>query len=88
MTCEQVQELIHPYIDGEFGLLNNLEMEHHLGECEVCRSEYQGYLNVRALVHGAAKFFVAPDILKKRIEKQIRTDASARTVRAGSTSCI
>ena len=88
MTCEQIQELIHPYIDGEFDLLNNLEMEHHLGECEVCQWEYQGYLNLLALVHRGAKFFVAPDIFKKRIEKQIHTDASARTVRAGSTSCI
>lgn len=71
MTCEQVQELIHAYIDGELDLVNNLAIEGHLGECEVCQSEYRGHLNLVALVQGGAQYFAAPDILKKRIEKQI-----------------
>ena len=72
MTCEQVQELIHAYIDGELDLLRNLEIEGHLGECEVCRSEHQGHANVRTLVQGGAQYFHAPEILKKRIEKQVK----------------
>lgn len=76
MTCEQVQELIHAYIDGELDLVNNLEIEGHLGGCEACQSEYRGHLNLVALVQGGAQYFAAPDILKKRIEKQI--DAPVR----------
>ena len=74
MTCEQVQELIHAYIDGELDLVNNLEVEGHLGGCEVCQSEYRDHLNLVALVQGGAQYFAAPDILKKRIEKQIDKD--------------
>src|SRR6185295_8067888 len=74
VTCEQVQELIHAYIDGELDLVNNLEIEGHLGGCEVCQSEYRGHLNLVALVQGGAQYFAAPEILKKRIEKQIDKD--------------
>ena len=76
MTCEQTQELIHAYIDGELDLVNNLAIEGHLGECEACQSEYRRHLNLVALVQGGAQSFAAPDILRKRIEKQINTKVS------------
>jgi anti-sigma factor RsiW len=81
VTCEQVQELIPAHIDGELDLLRNLEIEGHLGECEVCRSEHQGHENVRALVQGGAQYFRAPEILKKRIEKQVRPTRRLRSRR-------
>ena len=78
MTCEQVQELIHAYIDGELDLVNNLEIEGHLGACEVCQSEYRRHLNLVALVQGGAQHFAAPDILRKRIHRQARTTPRSR----------
>ena len=68
MTCEQVQELIHAYIDGELDLLRNVEMEGHLGECEICHAEQRDHSNLRALVQGGAQYFAAPEVLKQRIE--------------------
>ncbi len=79
MTCEQAQELIHAYIDGELDLVNNLEIEGHLGECEACRSEHQEHLNVRALVRGGAQYNRAPDLVKKRIRKQINSAPRMRS---------
>jgi anti-sigma factor RsiW len=81
MTCEQVQELIHAYIDGELDLLRNMEIESHLGECEMCRSEHQDYSNLRTLVQRGAQYFAASKILKKRIEKQVSSQI-------GNTSCL
>ena len=78
MTCEQVQELINAYIDGELDLVNNLEIEGHLGDCEVCQAEYRGHLNLVALVQRGAQYFAPPDMLKKRIEKQIDTNGSKK----------
>jgi len=78
VTCEQVQELIHAYIDGELDLVNNLEIEGHLGGCEVCQSEYRRHLNLVALVQGGAQHFAAPDILRKRIQRQARTTPRSR----------
>ena len=80
MTCEQVQELIHAYIDGELDLVNNLEIEGHLGECEVCQAEHQQHSKMRASVQGCMQYFSAPEILKTRIEAQ--TGAAERTVGA------
>lgn len=76
VTCEEVQELIHAYIDGELGLVPTLEIEDHLGVCETCRSEHQGHSNVRALVQGGTQYFRAPELLKKRIKKQIKPSRS------------
>ena len=72
MRCEQSQELIHAYIDGELDLVRNMEIEGHLGECEACRSEHQQHSNVRVLLQGGAQCFRAPELLKKRIEKQLK----------------
>ena len=82
MTCEKVQELIHAYIDGELDLVNNLEIEGHLSECEACQSEYRGHLNLVARVQDGAQYFAAPDILRKQIKKQIKLGAPERTVGA------
>lgn len=71
MTCEQTHELIHAYIDGELDLLRGVEVEHHLGECEACHSQHQDQLHLRSIIKGEAQYFVAPDILKQRIKKQI-----------------
>ena len=76
MTCEQAQELIHAYIDDELDLVRNLEIEDHLGECEACRSEHQGHLNVRALVQEGAQYFGAPELVKNRTSE--RTVGAAR----------
>jgi anti-sigma factor RsiW len=81
MTCEQVQELIHAYIDGELDLLRNMEMDGHLGECEMCRSEHQDYSYLRTLVQRGAHYFAVSQDLKKRIEKQV----SSQT---GNASCL
>ena len=80
MTCEQVQELIHPYIDSELDFLKNMEIEGHLGECDGCRSEHQQHSNVRALVQGGAQYFRAPEILRKRIEKQVKLAPRLRSL--------
>jgi len=81
MTCEEVQELIHPYIDGELDLVRNVEIECHLSECEICRSEHRCYSDVRTLVQGEAEYFAAPEIFKKRIALN-NNGASERTVGA------
>src|ERR1041384_6288646 len=77
MTCEQTHELIHAYTDGELDLLRNVEVEHHLGECEACRSQHQDQLYLQSLIKGEAQYFVAPDILKRRVKNQIHRPTTA-----------
>ncbi len=76
VTCEQVP-LIHAYVDGELDLLKHLEIESHVGECEICQSEHQEQLKLRTLVRDGARYFCAPEIMRKQIEKQSATHVSA-----------
>ena len=71
MKCEQTQELIHAYIDGELDVVRNIELERHFERCETCRSENEQQLNLRSLVHNGAKYFAAPDLLKQRVTNQL-----------------
>ncbi|HXS01911.1 MAG TPA: anti-sigma factor [Pyrinomonadaceae bacterium] len=72
VTCEEVQELIHGFIDGELGLVPTLEIEDHLGECETCRSEHQGQLNLRTLVREGARYFNAPELTARTVGAALR----------------
>ncbi len=79
MTCEQTQELLHAYVDGELDLSRTMEIEGHLGGCETCHSEHQDQLHLRRLVQAGAQYFTAPDTLRKRIES---ANTAERTVGA------
>ena len=36
MTCQDMQHLMHGYLDGELDLVRNREMEGHLQTCPAC----------------------------------------------------
>ena len=88
MTCEQTDELIHAYIDGELDLLRNVEIERHLDQCEACHLKYEDELNLQSLIRGEAQYFAAPDTLKQRVKKQTgarsQSKASRRWVAAAA----
>lgn len=71
MNCQQTQELLHGYIDGELDLVNNLNIERHFDRCEACAVEYHNQLGLRTLIKEHGQYFAAPDILKKKVEKSI-----------------
>jgi anti-sigma factor RsiW len=88
MTCEQTHELINPYVDGELDLLRNVEIEHHLGDCETCRLERQDQSILRSLIQDSAPYFSASDLLKQRVTKQIRAVTPKPAVRRSSRASL
>ena len=36
MTCRELEQFLYPYLDGEFGPDERLEVEHHLAACQAC----------------------------------------------------
>ncbi|HSB26871.1 MAG TPA: anti-sigma factor [Pyrinomonadaceae bacterium] len=75
MTCQQTQELLHGYLDGELDPLGNLNIERHFDDCEKCAIEYRNQLALRSMISGRAQYFEAPDMLKKRIQNAIREES-------------
>ena len=53
MMCEDVERLIHPYVDGEFGPVGDSEehatFERHLAGCKSCR-ELASYQDRKSVV--------------------------------------
>lgn len=77
MNCQEAQNLINGYIDGELDLVRNLEIEDHLQKCVLCS---QGYENHRLLRHGiktGSLYFKAPLDLQKKVQLSVRKAAKA-----------
>src|SRR5262245_11974992 len=85
MTCQQTQDLLHGYIDGEIDLLNSVEIERHFEECQTCGLARQKQLELRTLIKDSAPYFQAPDLLTKRVKNALR-EANKMEAKSGLTS--
>ncbi|HXU35685.1 MAG TPA: anti-sigma factor [Blastocatellia bacterium] len=80
MSCEQNQELINAYVDGELDLVHSLDLERHLRDCQACSKSHAGLLALRAAVQGV--YQEAPADLQKHVVSALRKDqkSEARTI--------
>src|SRR5712692_1237932 len=75
MNCQEAQNLIDGYVDGELDLARNVEIDHHLQACALCS---QGYKNHQALRNGlkaGSLYFRPPAELQRRIQSSLRKAA-------------
>jgi anti-sigma factor RsiW len=75
MSCDDLQELIHGYVDGELDLVRSLEMERHLQECPACAAVHERLRAVRSAM--SSSYFQPPPGLENRIRFQLRAAAKA-----------
>lgn len=80
MSCEQTQELINAYVDGELDLVHSLDLERHLRDCQVCSKSHAGLLALRAAVQGVYQDL--PANLARQVTSAIPKDqkSEARTI--------
>jgi anti-sigma factor RsiW len=75
MSHKEIQELIHPYVDGELDVVNAREVEQHLSACDECRTLQE---RVRALSNAltqSAPAYRAPARLRKDVRSALRREA-------------
>src|SRR5213083_1406526 len=72
MSCQEMQNLVHGYIDGELDLLNNLQVEEHLQNCPLCAREHQNHKTLRSALSSSSLYFNAPVSLQKRVRSSLR----------------
>jgi anti-sigma factor RsiW len=82
VTCDDVRDLLHAYVDGELDLVRGLETERHLQECPECSQASAGLRALRTALRAPALRHEAPPGLHGRIQASIRRAARPRTVRA------
>ena len=83
MSCQNAQELIHGYLDGELDLTRSLEVEQHMHECEICTRAYLSQTTLRSSLKNDFLYYPAPGNLKKRIQSSLRKEAKSELLPRG-----
>jgi anti-sigma factor RsiW len=71
MKCQEVQNLLHPYSDGELDLVRHLKIEKHLADCAECAEQEKHLRSLRAVLSSPSLYHSAPTGLRARIQLSI-----------------
>ena len=77
MNCQDVQNLIHAYLDGELDVVKSLEIEQHLQDCPTCSHAYRNHQALRTAIGDNALYYRAPASLQKRVQSAVRQSSHA-----------
>ena len=78
MNCQETQELLHGYMDGELDLRSNLDVEQHVQACPACARALQAQQALRSALGDSALYYKAPPHLCARVQTTLRVrDRSA-----------
>jgi len=72
VTCDDLQSLLHGYIDGELDLVRHLDFEQHLAGCPDCARACQRLHVLRSAVRDSGSHFAPPPGLRRRLETALR----------------
>ena len=67
MNCDEAEGLLDAYLDGEFELSQQLELEQHLSGCTECQAVLKERREFRAFFAAAAPSFKAPPELREKV---------------------
>lgn len=72
MNCQEVQDLLHGYVDGELEVVKSLEIERHLQACQACGQAYGRQRALRSALQNSALYYPPPVALEKRVRAAVR----------------
>lgn len=72
MNCDDIQNRVHGYVDGELDPVESLEIEKHLGNCPACAPVYQREQALHAGINARAAYYTAPEGLDSRVRSALR----------------
>jgi anti-sigma factor RsiW len=81
MTCGDLQNLLHVYVDGELDPVRSLEAEEHLRECPACGEACRGLRALRGVVARDPLRYTAPPQLRQDIRSALRAAELAEAPR-------
>jgi anti-sigma factor (TIGR02949 family) len=79
MTCDQVRQLLHAYIDDELEIATALQIESHLPGCPQCTRAIEAAQVVRTAVAQPEVYYPAPSALRDRLKHAIRSEIQKTT---------
>ena len=77
MSCQEMRNLLHGYVDGELDLERTLQIEQHLRDCPACSGLHTHQQALRSALRNSALYFLPPKPLERRIQSAIRRVSNA-----------
>ncbi len=77
MSCDEVTELIHAWLDREVDPVRSSEIEGHLKACPVCLRKSQTYESLRTVITERATYFACPPAFKRQVRSALHSAARA-----------
>lgn len=72
MSCQEAQDLMNGYLDGELELTGSLEIERHMQDCQICAQAYQSHRALKSAMADGSFYYDAPANLQKRVTTAVR----------------
>jgi anti-sigma factor RsiW len=72
VNCQETQNLIHGYVDGELDLVRSLEMERHIEGCNLCSQAYHTQQDLKGALQASPLRYTAPQNFRRRIRSSLR----------------
>jgi anti-sigma factor RsiW len=83
MTSPHVEAELDAYLDGELTAMDARAIEAHLAGCAECERFRDARLALRAAIREQLPALPAPDTLRARVDKVLRSEAGLRAPRRG-----
>jgi len=79
LKCQDCEELLHPYLDGELDAARRSAVDEHLRGCADCRRDLDQFQALRRALQSPELRYPASDMLRQRIKTQLaKADARER----------
>jgi anti-sigma factor RsiW len=72
MNCNEMEHLIHGYLDGELDLGTCLQVKEHLKSCPACARACEEFKALRTAITRSAPYFNAPEGVVKEVRSLVR----------------
>lgn len=82
MTCEDSKAFLHPYLDDQLEVGDNLRVQQHLAACEDCRRAQEEQLALRSLVRDPGLYAEVSPEFAARIQGALRRAAVEEEIAA------
>lgn len=78
MTHPDIEAQVDAYLDGELAAVEARELEGHVAQCASCGRFRDGRLALRAAIRARVPAYEAPDTLRQRLQRALRSASPAR----------
>jgi anti-sigma factor RsiW len=75
VACQEKNDRIEAYADGELDLRSSLEIERHMAGCEDCAAVLKKHQALRSALGAASLYHAAPPKLAARVRSAVRKEA-------------